>query len=73
MTYLTIMKKIIFAVLALVVVSGSIGYYLWTKPSEFVSDGDADFKQTIPALIKESQELKDSIFSSKYNGKFKIM
>jgi len=69
LTYLTIMKKIIFAVLALVVVSGSIGYYLWTKPSEFVSDGDADFKQTITALIKESQEMKDSIFSSKYNGK----
>ena len=63
------MKKIIFVVLALVVVSGAIGYYLWTKPSEFVSDGDSDFKMTLPAIIKESEGMQDSVFSSKYNGK----
>lgn len=63
------MKKIIFIAAALVLIGGAVGYYLYTKPSEFVSDGDPDFKMNLSAVIGESNKLKDAEFSTKYTGK----
>ncbi len=66
---LLIMKKIIFGVLALLFIGGAIGYYLYTKPSEFVSDGTPDFTMNLSEVIKESNSLDAPKFSAKYTGK----
>ncbi len=63
------MKKIILIVAALVLIGGTIGYYLYTKPSEFVSDGTPDYTENLADVVKEAGLLETDKFSAKYTGK----
>ncbi len=63
------MKKIILLIAALVLIGGAIGYYLYTKPSEFVSDGTPDYTSRLSEVVKEAGALNAEKFSSKYTGK----
>ena len=63
------MKKIILVLLVIAVAVGAIGYYLWNKPSEYVSDGKPDFTISLVELTNDGKNLSDSIFGTKYVGK----
>lgn len=63
------MKKIILAIVVVGLLGGAIGYYLYTKPSEFVSDGKPDFTISLSDLTKDGNDLTDSLFGIKYVGK----
>jgi hypothetical protein len=63
------MKKIILVLVVIAVSVGAIGYYLWNKPSEFVSDGKPDFQIPLIELTNDGKNLSDSIFGTKYVGK----
>ena len=63
------MKKIILVLVVIAVAVGAIGYYLWNKPSEYVSDGKPDFTISLVELTNDGKNLSDSIFGTKYVGK----
>jgi len=63
------MKKIILVLVVIAVAVGAIGYYLWNKPSEYVSDGKPDFTISLVELANDGKNLSDSIFGTKYVGK----
>ncbi len=63
------MKKIILVLVVIVVAGGAIGFYLWNKPSEYVSDGKPDFSISLAELTNDGKNLTDSIFGIKYVGK----
>lgn len=63
------MKKIISILVVIAVAGGAIGFYLWNKPSEYVSDGKPDFTISLTELTNDGENLTDSIFGTKYVGK----
>jgi hypothetical protein len=63
------MKKIILVLVVIAVAVGAIGFYLWNKPSEYVSDGKPDFTISLEKLTNDGKNLTDSIFGTKYVGK----
>lgn len=63
------MKKIISILVVIAVAGGAIGFYLWNKPSEYVSDGIPDFTISLTELTNDGENLTDSIFGTKYVGK----
>ena len=63
------MKKIISILVVIAVTGGAIGFYLWNKPSEYVSDGKPDFTISLTELTNDGENLTDSIFGTKYVGK----
>jgi uncharacterized alpha/beta hydrolase family protein len=63
------MKKIILVLVVIAVAVGAIGFYLWNKPSEYVSDGKPDFIISLTELTNDGKNLTDSIFGTKYVGK----
>lgn len=63
------MKKIILILVVIAIAIGAIGFYLWNKPSEYVSDGKPDFTISLVELTNDGKNLSDSIFGTKYVGK----
>jgi hypothetical protein len=63
------MKKIILILLVIAIALCAIGFYLWNKPSQYVSDGKPDFIMSLVHLTNDGKNLSDSIFGTKYVGK----
>lgn len=54
------MKKILFVLLALLLVGGGTAYYLWNKPHENISELEADVAIDAAQLFKEYEENEDA-------------
>jgi hypothetical protein len=62
------MKKVLFIILAVVVVAGGIGYYLYNKPVASLENKKADVTVTASQLIAD-YEADETAANAKYHGK----
>lgn len=62
------MKKLLYLVLAAVVIGGAVGYYLWNKPHENMASAKAEATTDAAAIFAEFEKDEASA-NTKYLGK----
>lgn len=63
------MKRILKILLAIILLAIAVAYYLYQKPTELLTSGNADFEYSIEQLVEKGVKDSDTSFNQMHVGK----